>query len=176
MEMRNIFKQNSQDIIEMCLKSRDNLNQLISLQEFSEIIKKFGFFAEDALVHLYLISFEKIRKVGKIDFLKVFEGFDEMEEFLKGIKRKYADIIKAIRSKMWNSLDTLDNFIGLSPEFGIPVNQFISSMQTLGIKVSQDFVNEFTQGKPKCDLSLFKALISEDLDDSYVSEFNFNFE
>ena len=77
---------------------------------------------------------------------------------------------------MWNSLDTLDNFIGLSPEFGIPVNQFISSMQTLGIKVSQDFVNEFTQGKPKCDLSLFKALISEDLDDSYVSEFNFNFE
>ena len=134
MEMRSIFKQNSQDIIEMCHKSRDNVNQLISLQELSEIIKKFGFFAEDALVHLYIISFEKTRKVGKIDFLKVFEGFDEKEEFLKGMKRKYADIIKAIRMKMWNTLDTLDNFMGLSPEFGIPVNQFISSMQSLGIK------------------------------------------
>jgi hypothetical protein len=174
LEIGKTLLKHQSEILELCLLNQETTNNSLPLNIFSDILQGFADITSDSLEHLYLISFQKTKKVKTVNFLKVFEGLEENEEFLLRFKRKYAEIIKIIRIKMKNSLDDLDNFIGFSSEIGIPVNQFTSSLQTLGIKASPDFINELTQGQPKCDLSLFKAILTEDLNESYESEFNFN--
>lgn len=174
-EISNLLKQNKLEILEKCMKHKNNANNFLPVESFGEIIQELEFIPEESLLHLYLLSFEKNKIVAKINFLDVFIGIEEIESKLKGIRRKHKGILTQISEKMRGSLMSLDSFIGYDAEFCIPVAQFVGSLEVIGVKVSKEFVRDLSEDKPTCDLSLLKALLTENLDDSYESEFNFQF-
>lgn len=174
-EVAVLLKHNKPEILGKCRKSNKSADGLLNLDNFTKIVQQFGYIPEESLTHLYLLSFERKKILGKVNFLEVFEGFEEIESRLQGIRRRHKGTFIQIREKLRGSLMSLDSLIGYEAEFFIPVVQFVGSIEAIGIKVSKEFVSDITEDKPHCDLSLFKACITENLNDSYESEFNFEF-